>query len=150
MPERIDDYMTHLDDLVKRYPGLEVIKSRIESSYLMMRETYKGGGKILTAGNGGSAADAEHIVGELMKGFELERSVSAGFSASLREVDGKRGALLAENLQGTLRAVALTSHEALSTAYMNDKAASCVYAQQLFGYGKKGDVFFGDFHLRQQ
>lgn len=101
------------------------------------------GGKLLVAGNGGSAADAEHIVGELMKGFKLPRKPEADFAEKLVEENQELGSVLAENLQGALPAIALDGHPALSTAYMNDCEPLLCFAQQVNGYGKSGDVFLG-------
>ena len=95
------------------------------------------------AGNGGSAADAEHIVGELMKGFKLPRKPETGFAERLVAENQELGSALAENLQGALPAIALDGHPALSTAYMNDCEPLLRFAQQVNGYGKSGDVFLG-------
>lgn len=133
----------HIDLLISRYPNLELIKDSIIKSYLAFEECYENGGKLLIAGNGGSASDAQHIAGELMKSFKLKRKVSEDFADELKKVDYDRGSELAENLECALPAIALTSHEALSTAYINDSDPLGVFAQQLFGFGKKGDVFLG-------
>lgn len=98
---------------------------------------------MLVAGNGGSAADAEHIVGELMKGFKLPRKPDADFADKLVKENKELGTVLAENLQGALPAIALDGHPALSTAYMNDCEPLLCFAQQVNGYGKEGDVFLG-------
>lgn len=131
----------HIDLLIKRYPILEPIKQDIIDAYLIMEETYLNDGKLLVAGNGGSAADSEHIAGELMKRFKTPRPVSDEFAAKLKEIDSERGANLAENLECSLMAIPLVAHEALSTAYINDVDGYGVFAQQLFGFGRKGDVF---------
>ena len=110
----------HIDLLMKRYPILEPIKQDIIDAYLIMEETYLNDGKLLVAGNGGSAADSEHIAGELMKRFKTPRPVSEEFADKLKEVDPERGAHLAENLECSLMALPLVAHEALSTAYIND------------------------------
>lgn len=133
----------HIDLLVKRYPILESIKQDIIDAYLIMEETYLNDGKLLVAGNGGSAADSEHIAGELMKRFKTPRPVSKEFADKLKKVDSERGAHLAENLECSLMAIPLVAHEALSTAYINDVDGYGVFAQQLFGFGRKGDVFLG-------
>lgn len=133
----------HIDVLLKRYPVLEVCKGSIVDSYDIMESCYERDGKLLIAGNGGSAADAEHIAGELMKRFKILRTVSKEFSDKLIAVDGERGRSLAKNLECSLMAIPLVAHEALTTAYMNDVDALGVFAQQLFGYGRKGDVFLG-------
>lgn len=133
----------HLNLLVKRYPILEGVKKEIEAAYSIIAECYQNGGKLLIAGNGGSAADAEHIVGELMKSFVLPRKIEQDFSQRLISADPELGNVLAQNLQGALPAIALDGHMSLSTAYMNDCEPLLCFAQQVNGYGKAGDVFLG-------
>ena len=108
-----------------------------------MEECYLQGGKLLIAGNGGSAADSEHIAGELMKRFKTPRPVSLEFANRLKQIDPERGTELAKNLECGLMAIPLVAHEALTTAYINDVDGLGVFAQQLFGYGRAGDVFLG-------
>lgn len=138
-----DRLMKHIDLLVERYPSLESAKEDIIAAYEVLGESYKNGGKLLVAGNGGSAADAEHIVGELMKGFKLLRKPKTDFAEKLMAENQELGAVLAENLQGALPAIALDGHPALSTAYMNDCEPLLCFAQQVNGYGKAGDAFLG-------
>lgn len=138
-----DRLMKHIDLLVERYPSLESAKEDIIAAYEVLEESYENGGKLLVAGNGGSAADAEHIVGELMKGFKLPRKSKTDFAEKLVAENQELGAVLAENLQGALPAIALDGHPALSTAYMNDCEPLLCFAQQVNGYGKAGDVFLG-------
>lgn len=133
----------HVDLLVERYPILESCRQDIIDAYLIMEESYVNGGKLLIAGNGGSAADAEHIVGELMKGFKMPRKPDKEFTEKLRAENKELGTVLAENLQGALPAIALDGHLALSTAYMNDCEPLLCFAQQVNGYGKPEDVFLG-------
>jgi D-sedoheptulose 7-phosphate isomerase len=133
----------HIDLLITRYPALKEIKQSIINAYLVMEECYLNGGKMLIAGNGGSAADSEHIAGELMKRFKIPRPVSKQFAEKLKAVDEERGSALAKNLECSLMAIPLVAHEALTTAYINDVDGLGVFAQQLFGYGKAGDVFLG-------
>ena len=133
----------HIDLLVARYPKLEAVRKEIIDSYLLMEESYENGGKLLIAGNGGSAADSEHIAGELMKRFKILRPVSKEYAEKLKEVDPVRGAELSKNLECSLMAIPLVAHEALTTAYINDVDGLGVFAQQLFGYGREGDVFLG-------
>lgn len=133
----------HIDLLVERYPSLESAKEDIIAAYLLMEECYENGGKLLVAGNGGSAADAEHIVGELMKGFKMPRKLESAFAEKLIAENSELGSVLAENLQGALPAIALDGHPALSTAYMNDCEPLLCFAQQVNGYGKAGDIFLG-------
>jgi D-sedoheptulose 7-phosphate isomerase len=134
-----------IDLLIERYPILAECKEDIISAYYILEECYKTGHKLLIAGNGGSCADSEHIVGELMKGFKLPRKCSTEFAEKLVSVDGVRGAELAERLQGGLPAIALDGHQGLNTAYINDvqNGGLLTYAQQVYGYGKEGDVFLG-------
>ena len=143
MRELDNRLMRHIDLLVERYPSLESAKNDIVAAYLLLEESYENGGKLLVAGNGGSAADAEHIVGELMKGFKLSRKPETDFAEKLVAETQELGAVLAENLQGALPAIALDGHPALSTAYMNDCEPLLCFAQQVNGYGKSGDVFLG-------
>ncbi|MDO4787564.1 MAG: SIS domain-containing protein [Johnsonella sp.] len=131
----------HIARLGARYPALEPIRTRIEEAFELIRASYDRGGKLLIAGNGGSAADSEHIVGELMKGFVKKRELDEEFKQKLCECDSELGKKLAEGLQKSLRAIALTSHTALSTAFANDVDPEMLYAQQLNGYGDEGDVF---------
>ena len=133
----------HINLLIKRYPALEAVRQEIIDGYLLMESCYCHGGKLLIAGNGGSAADAEHIAGELMKRFRRPRPVSPEFAAKLTEIDPVRGPDLAKNLECGLMAIPLVAHEALTTAYINDVDAVGVFAQQLFGFGRPGDVFLG-------
>lgn len=135
--------MEQLDVLIERYPVLAGIRGQVLEAYEVMRECYEGGGKLLVAGNGGSSSDSEHIVGELMKGFIKRRPVTEEFAKALEAADPERGPELAAKLQGGLPAIALTGHAALSTAYLNDVDGDLIFAQQLYGYGKPGDVFLG-------
>lgn len=133
----------HIYSLMERWPLLEEIRADIVLAYLLLEETYAGGGKLLAAGNGGSAADAEHIAAELMKRFCLPRPVSPAYAARLAAVDAARGAYLAKKLEQPLPAVPLAGHGPLATAYMNDVGSCGIFAQQVLGLGKAGDVFLG-------
>ncbi|MBP5379671.1 MAG: SIS domain-containing protein [Ruminococcus sp.] len=133
----------HVDFLIERYPVLEKCREDIINAYLVMEECYLRDGKLMIAGNGGSAADSEHIAGELMKRFKIARTVPAEFAEKLKSVDPVRGQNLAENLERGLMAIPLVAHEALTTAYINDVDGLGVFAQQLYGFGRKGDVFLG-------
>ena len=135
--------MKQVDLLIKRYPALEVCREDIINGYLIMEQAYVDGHKLLIAGNGGSAADSEHIAGELMKRFKSPRKISKEFAEKLCRIDSMRGPLLAQNLECSLTAIPLVAHEALTTAYINDVDGLGVFAQQLFGYGREGDVFLG-------
>ena len=138
-----EEIKEHITILSERYPELKIVENEIIEAYFLLVESYKNGGKLLVAGNGGSAADEEHIVGELMKGFKLARKPQVEFSKRLINENEELGSVLAENLQGALPAIALDGHLALSTAYMNDCEPLLCFAQQVNGYGKAGDVFLG-------
>ena len=129
--------------LIERYPKLAVCKEDIRKAYELLEAAYQKGRKLLVCGNGGSASDAEHIVGELMKEFKLKRKVYGNHAATLKEIDPELGQVLADNLQGALPAISLTGHSSLQTAFMNDVVPELVFAQQVNGYGKEGDVFLG-------
>ena len=135
--------MKYLEELVERYPALDAVKDDVRKAYELLEACYEQGGKLLIAGNGGSCADAEHIVGELMKGFVKRREVSDSFAECLRSADEVRGAELAKKPQGGLPAIALTGHAGLSTAYLNDVDGDLIFAQQTYGYGRPGDVLIG-------
>jgi len=129
-----------IDKLIKCYPALDVCKQDIEAGCQAIFHSYEQGGKVLACGNGGSAADADHVVGELMKSFEKKRVLNAGVREALVSMDSERGSYLAEKLQEGLPAISLNAHTALISAVANDIDASLVFAQQVAGYGKKGDV----------
>lgn len=135
--------MNHINMLVGRYPKLSGVKQTLIDAYQIMEECYKNDGKLLIAGNGGSAADSEHIAGELMKHFKRPRPITKDFAQKLKDIDPIRGEELAENLECGLMAIPLVAHEALTTAYINDVDGLGVFAQQLFGFGREGDVFLG-------
>lgn len=130
-----------IDMLIKRYPQLRVVRSSFETAYEIVEDTYTKGGKMMIAGNGGSAADSEHIAGELMKKFRKPRPIDPELAERLVNIDKIEGRLLAERLEKPLTAIPLVAHEALSTAYLNDVDGEGIFAQQLLGIGKKGDVF---------
>ena len=133
----------HIDLLIERYPILEECREDLINAYFIMEEAYEGDHKLLIAGNGGSAADSEHIAGELMKRFKTPRPVTPEMAEKLKAIDPVRGADLAKNLERGLMAIPLVAHEALSTAYINDVDGLGVFAQQLLGFGRPGDVFLG-------
>jgi len=130
-----------LEELIRRYPQLDVCKKDVENAYFLLQKTYDKNGKLLIAGNGGSAADSEHIAGELMKRFKITRPIGKELADKLMKIDPERGDRLVKNLEMPLRAVPLTSHIAITTAYMNDADATGVFAQQMLGFGDEGDVF---------
>ena len=130
-----------LDLLMTRYPELAECRKDIEIAFSYLCEAYDHHKKLLIAGNGGSAADSEHIAGELMKRFKISRSLNDELSEKIMKADPERGKKLVKNLEMPLRAVPLTSHIAITTAYMNDADATGVFAQQMLGFGDEGDVF---------
>ena len=133
----------HLNHLIDRYPKLIVCRDDILKAYNLLESAYSSGRKLLVSGNGGSASDSEHIVGELMKEFRLKRKVYADQAEAMMTIDPEMGATLAENLQGALPAICLTGHSSLTTAFMNDANADLIFAQQVNGYGKPNDVYLG-------
>ena len=133
----------HIDLLMQRYPKLSKCREQVKAAYEIMERAYEGDHKLLIAGNGGSAADSEHIAGELMKRFKTPRPVPADFAEKLKSIDQERGSQLAKNLDRGLMAIPLVAHEALTTAYINDVDGLGVFAQQLYGFGRPGDVFLG-------
>jgi D-sedoheptulose 7-phosphate isomerase len=143
----MDEYPSQFELLFKRYPALVSCGEAIVRAGALLREAVEKGGKILICGNGGSAADADHITGELLKSFCRKRPVDPALAEKLRALDKERGAVLAAGLQGGIPAINLTGHTALTTAFGNDVDPLLVYAQQTFVYGNAGDVFWGDHHL---
>ncbi|MFS2387911.1 SIS domain-containing protein [Bacteroides fragilis] len=133
----------HIDTLINRYPNLIVCKDSVIKAYEILEESYSKGGKLLVCGNGGSASDSEHIVGELMKEFKFKRKVYAAQAEIMKTIDLELGTTLAEHLQGALPAITLTAHSSLITAFMNDSEPVLVFAQQVNGYGNPEDVFMG-------
>ncbi len=129
-----------LNTLITRYPALAPLEKDLWNLAETVCNAYRQGGKVMTAGNGGSAADAEHIVGELMKGFCRRRPLNEKSRAALMAADPVRGKLLADVLQEGLPAIALTNHPALSTAFANDCDPNAPFAQQVWSYGKSEDV----------
>ena len=130
----------HIDELARRYPQLAACKEQIREAYCMLEQLYAKEGKLLVCGNGGSASDSEHIVGELMKEFKLKREVYKDQADALKSIDNELGTILAQHLQGALPAITLTGHSSLTTAFMNDCMPELVFAQQVNGYGTQGDI----------
>ena len=129
-----------LETLRTRYPDLKPCLPALADVAEHLVVTFREGGKLLVCGNGGSAADSEHIVGELMKGFESRRPLPDERRRRLLQDFPEEGAYLADHLQGALPAVSLVSQSALVTAFANDVAPDMVYAQQVYGYGRPGDA----------
>lgn len=130
-----------LKELIERYPKLDTCSDDIVAAFECMKQAYKTGKKVLVAGNGGSCADADHIVGELMKGFCLKRQIPSEFAEQMKAIDSEMGSYLEKKLQGALPTIALHTQAALSTAYLNDVDGKSVLAQTLYGYGVEGDCF---------
>ena len=133
----------HIEVLIERYPQLLECRESIQAAYDILKEAYTKDRKLLVCGNGGSASDSEHIVGELMKEFKLKREVYHDQAEAMQRIDPELGTILAKHLQGALPAIALTGHSSLTTAFMNDSNPELIFAQQVNGYGKAGDVFLG-------
>ena len=135
----------YLDELTQRYPTLSVCKDDILKSFEILKNTFSKGGKLLIAGNGGSCSDGEHIAGELMKGFLKRREIKQDLSLSLQKVGGELGKEIASKLQQGLPTIALSNHQSLNTAFLNDVkgGGDFVFAQQVNVFGQKGDVLLG-------
>ncbi len=132
--------MDQLAQLAEKYPDLTVCLPDIQRAMEVLLACYRNGGKVLICGNGGSAADSEHVAGELMKGYLLKRPLPEAARRKLLQAFPKNGRYLADHLQGALSALSLVSQTALITAYANDVAPDMIFAQQVYGYGQAGDV----------
>lgn len=135
--------MNYLKNLIKRYNLLEVCQGDIEQAYECLKTCYNNKGKLLVCGNGGSCADAEHIVGELMKGFCKKRPIPLELAEKIENINLEQGEYIVDMLECALPAIALSAHTALNTAFANDKDADLMYAQEVMGYGTVNDVFWG-------
>jgi D-sedoheptulose 7-phosphate isomerase len=135
--------MTWTEQLVQKYPELEGCSPDIQKAFELMRSSFRQGGKLLVCGNGGSAADSEHIVGELMKGNLYKRPLPLELQQKLRSVHPQEGQKLASSLQGALPVISLVSQTSLISAMANDVSADMIFAQQVLGYGRAGDVLWG-------
>ena len=129
-----------LQKLMETYPQLKSCLKEIVGAFELIRDAYQEEKIMYILGNGGSAADSEHIAGELMKAFKIRRPVSTDISMYLREHYGEDGEYLSNKLEGALRAIALPSMLCVSTAFMNDSDPSAVFAQEVNGLGRRGDV----------
>jgi phosphoheptose isomerase len=129
-----------LDNLIERHPSLNSLRNTIDEASEMIILCYSGKGKLLVCGNGGSSSDSDHIVGELMKSFELKRAVRKDIAEKLYEVSGERGEYLAQKLESGLPAISLSAQTSLTTAICNDIDSSLVFAQQVLGFGCGGDI----------
>ncbi len=128
-----------MEELIKRYPALDTVKNEINAALCALIATYENGGKLFVCGNGGSAADCDHIVGELMKCFKIKRPIKSEFAEKLAAM-GEDGQILTELLEAGLPAISLCEHNSLSTAYANDRNPYAVFAQQLSVLGNEGDT----------
>jgi D-sedoheptulose 7-phosphate isomerase len=135
--------MKRIQQLIATYPDLDICAPDIEAAFQTLRDCFRRGGKVLTCGNGGSAADAEHIVGELMKGYLLKRLIPEDVRVKLVSTNPQDGEYLVDHLQSALPAISLVSQTSLLSAIANDTAADMVYAQQVYAYGREGDVLIG-------
>ena len=131
----------YIKELVSRYPVLESVAESLDKVYVALKRCFVNDKTLFCAGNGGSAADAEHIVGEMMKGFLLPRPLDDEMRTAFRQRTGDDS--LAGRLQMGLRCISLVSHPALNTAFMNDVDPLMIYAQQLFVLGRSGDAVIG-------
>ena len=131
---------TIFSTLFGELPQLIACRPSLEAAFQALTTCFRGGNKLLVCGNGGSAADSEHIVGELMKGFRHRRPVPESRVARLHSLYGEEGGQIARNLQGALPAISLVSQVSLCTAITNDVSTGMVFAQQVFGYGREGDA----------
>ena len=132
-----------LSTLIARYPALRECEGEISEAARVLIECFRAGNKLLVCGNGGSAADSEHIVGELMKGFMKPRRIPERDANRLAEMAGPLGEFVAAKLQGALPAISLVSQTSLISAITNDTSGELVFAQQVYGLGKPGDVLLG-------
>jgi len=135
--------MKYFNDLIIRYPQLNPALESIKSAFQIICESYKNGGKLLIAGNGGSSSDAEHIVGELMKSFSKKRKLPDSFINDISKIDPEITQYITQYLQPGLPAIALSGHTSLNTACINDIDGNITFSQQVYGYGNEGDVFLG-------
>ncbi len=132
-----------LDQLTSRYPALSELVRSIDEAAAAIINCYRREGKLLICGNGGSSTDSEHFSAELMKSFENHRPPEMKLTKRLKEISGFRGEILAKNLECGLPAISLSAHSALTTAISNDTDPDQIYAQQVMGYGKPGDILIG-------
>jgi D-sedoheptulose 7-phosphate isomerase len=136
----MDTDKNYIETLIQRYPSLESVKNDISAAFDIIADSYTSGGKLLIAGNGGSASDAEHIAGELMKTFAKKRNLPDSFIAGIKKVDPEIAGYLIPRMQPGLPTIALSGHASLNTACINDIDGNITFAQQVYGYGKETDV----------
>lgn len=126
-----------LEKTIIDHPALSICRDDIIKAYNILISCYENGGTVLICGNGGSASDSEHIVGELMKGFLKKRPLSAV------DVEIIGDDTLSKNMQGALPAISLVSQTSIATAFMNDVEPNMVFAQQVYGYRNESNVLIG-------
>ena len=146
LPSLHADTLRHIDEVLERCPALTSLRTEITRTAEAICACHRAGGKILVCGNGGSAADCEHIVGELVKGFVLPRAIPPADAARLRAADpgdDAHGHGLGAKLQRGVAAISLTGHPSLATAIDNDTGREMVFAQQVYVYGRPGDILIG-------
>ncbi len=132
-----------VDTLIEHYPEMEICREDLVRAVELLCESYRQGHKLLVCGNGGSASDSEHVVGELMKGFIKKRPIGEELYSKMKSVCPEHADYLRSNLQGALPAIALVNETALTTAFANDQAPDLSFAQQVLGLGQQGDVLMG-------
>lgn len=132
-----------MEELLKRYPVLSVCRNDIEKAVNLLEDTYNAGGTLMFCGNGGSCADCDHIVGELMKGFLSLRPADSDAKAMLIEKYGDDGKRIADKLQRGIPAVSLAAHAGVMTAFANDVDPELIYAQMVYAYARPNDLVMG-------
>ena len=135
--------MFNREEIFERYPALEACRGDMEAALGALVTCAKAGGKVLVCGNGGSAADSEHIVGELMKGFLKKRPLPQKDVEKWREAYGEEGAAMVKAMQGGIAAISLPSQSAILSAVVNDNDPATIYAQLAWNYARPGDVLIG-------
>ena len=133
----------YIDQLIQRYPELVICRNEIKKAASMLIETVENKGKILVCGNGGSAADSEHIVGELGKSFIKARPLPTSLQERIQNIDPANGEHISRNLQMGIQAISLNGHPSLTSAFMNDVDPLLTFAQQIVVYGNEGDLLWG-------
>jgi phosphoheptose isomerase len=132
-----------IGELLEEFPKLSFCENSIREAISILKKCYQNNGKLLICGNGGSAADSEHMVGELMKGFDLKRRIKREDSEKIKLLYPDEWEYISKNIQGALSAISLVSQTAYITAFINDASPEMVFAQQVYGYGRRGDVLLG-------
>jgi len=132
-----------IQQLISRYPSLSELAGTIDKATAAIIRCYTNEGKLLICGNGGSSSDSEHFAAELMKRFESPRPVNSKLKEKLKAISALRGSVLADKLEYGLPAISLSANPALTTAILNDTGPGLIYAQQVIGYGKPGDILIG-------